>query len=359
MTTENVIRLGPVLESKSLTLKIRNFSWYQSTVRFPGEGDARDDHVVEMSFGPYTFHMRIALDFSSKNILVWFGRCDDKDGSVRADCSLELVNQDHRFNAKCQLGGCSMPKAHKFCSQTSLGHFNTLLSPGFLLDDTLTFYWTVTMPKPDFDSDLRDKMSKSALDTFSSSMLSLLNSGRFSDVKLLVGDSVELAAHSQVLAAQSPVFAAMLSHGMQEQHSKQVKIKDFNVDTMRNLLGFMYSGRLPTHAQTEDSDTLALLAAANCYQVQSLIDLCANALMLNLTNTNVSEMLIQADMLGVEVLKTACLNHMIIGNRLAEVQDTDGYRNLSKKRPHLAADILAAAFPSEPKAKVARIEAPA
>ena len=54
-------------------------------------------------------------------------------------------------------------------------------------------------------------------------MLQLLNSGQLADLKI-VASGTEIEAHRNILAARSPVFAAMFSHDMAEQR-KNVTIK--------------------------------------------------------------------------------------------------------------------------------------
>lgn len=55
----------------------------------------------------------------------------------------------------------------------------------------------------------------------------LLDSQMFSDVTIQVGDE-RIQAHRNILAARSPVFAAMLSSGMTEGREKKIAIKDLD-----------------------------------------------------------------------------------------------------------------------------------
>lgn len=68
-------------------------------------------------------------------------------------------------------------------------------------------------------------------------------------------------AHKAILAARSPVFAAMFEHAMEESRANRVEITDVEPDTLAEVLRFIYTGRVvdldnPNSAQD-------LLAAAD------------------------------------------------------------------------------------------------
>ena len=71
----------------------------------------------------------------------------------------------------------------------------------------------------------------------------LFQSGKLSDVTLLVGD-IELKAHKAILSTRSPVFAAMFEHDCKEKHESQVTISDVHVDVLKELLLFIYTGNV-------------------------------------------------------------------------------------------------------------------
>ncbi|VUZ41516.1 unnamed protein product [Hymenolepis diminuta] len=51
-------------------------------------------------------------------------------------------------------------------------------------------------------------------------------------------------AHKAILAARSPVFAAMFEHGMAESRANKVYITDVEPDTLAEVLRFIYTGRV-------------------------------------------------------------------------------------------------------------------
>merc|ERR1719436_2369909 len=128
---------------------------------------------------------------------------------------------------------------------------------------------------------------------------------------------------------------------MKEQAEKEVTITDLEPLAVQRMVRFMYTGGL-----SHDNETLALLEAAHRYQVAVLVELCVVALSSRLSVDMVAERLMVADLAGLDSLRRACLLFITSSSgRVAAVQATEGYAKLAQKRPHLALDILASAFP--------------
>ena len=70
---------------------------------------------------------------------------------------------------------------------------------------------------------------------------SLFQSRLLGDFTFVV-DGVEIVAHKAVLAARSPVFAAMFRNEMREKVSNRADIVDVDADTFQELLRFIYTG---------------------------------------------------------------------------------------------------------------------
>ena len=88
---------------------------------------------------------------------------------------------------------------------------------------------------------------------------SLLTGGQFADVVLLVGGDQRVSAHKCILAAKSPVFAAMFQSDMREARDGEVRILDLSVETCQSLLRFIYTGEV----QANECYTPELLEAAD------------------------------------------------------------------------------------------------
>lgn len=216
---------------------------------------------------------------------------------------------------------------------------------GWLVDDTLTVECKMTVslsrvtPLPNHREPPPD-----GLRDLGASLGVLLDTGRFSDVSVVCGEE-RLDAHSVILAARSPVFDAMWSTSMQERENKTVEITDLEPSAVKRMLRFMYTGSIEDELKN-DAETVSLLQAAHRYQVTVLVDHCVAALSAGLTVNIVAERLMVADLAGLESLRKACISFITdTAGRVAAVQATDGFQALTKKRPHLAVDILAAAFP--------------
>ena len=54
----------------------------------------------------------------------------------------------------------------------------------------------------------------------------------------------QFKAHKAILAARSPVFAAMFEHGMAECRANRVNITDVEPDILAEVLRFIYTGRV-------------------------------------------------------------------------------------------------------------------
>lgn len=178
------------------------------------------------------------------------------------------------------------------------------------------------------------------------SFKALLDSKLFADLTLKVGDE-HIRVHSLVLAARSPVFCAMFSAGMRESQEKEVTITDLDVEAVRELVSFFYTGEFKKETLESDDSTLALLQAAHRYSAAPLVKKCTAALSARFTVETVSERLELADLIGCTVFKEQCLEYM--RQQMPEVQETSSYERLVERRPALLRDVVAAMAGPPPK----------
>nr|VZI16264.1 unnamed protein product [Spirometra erinaceieuropaei] len=139
----------------------------------------------------------------------------------------------------------------------------------------------------------------------------------------------QFSAHKAILAARSPVFAAMFEHSMEESRVNRVQITDIEPDTLAEVLRFVYTG------QVAGLDRMAqeLLAAADKYQLERLKAMCEEALVESLTVETACDILSLADVHSAEQLKAHTLDFIML--HAQEVCDSDGYDRLVRQRPHL------------------------
>ncbi|CAL8099182.1 unnamed protein product [Calicophoron daubneyi] len=139
----------------------------------------------------------------------------------------------------------------------------------------------------------------------------------------------QFEAHKAILAARSPVFAAMFEHGMEESRANRVEINDMEPDTLAEVLRYIYTG------QVVGLDKLAheLLAAADKYQLERLKTMCEEALVESLSVENSCDILGLADMHNADQLKAHTLEFIML--HAHDVCETEGYEQLVRHRPRL------------------------
>ncbi|XP_044739113.1 protein roadkill-like [Chrysoperla carnea] len=154
----------------------------------------------------------------------------------------------------------------------------------------------------------------------------------FSDATLLVADGREFQVHTTILAARSPVFAAMFKHDMEERKQNCVKIIDVDYEVLHEVLKFIYTGN------AENLETMAaeILAAAEKYALERLKVLCEEELCKNLSVENAAEMLILSDLHRADQLKATSINFI---STSPDVMDTVGWKQLIKTHPILISNV--------------------
>ncbi|XP_047101571.1 speckle-type POZ protein-like [Schistocerca piceifrons] len=183
--------------------------------------------------------------------------------------------------------------------------------------------------------------------SFASDMLALMESGEGADVTLVVGDS-ELAAHSVILAARSPVFAAMLRSDMREALSRRVEITDVQEAVVRQMVLFMYTETVPQLG----SMAAELLEAAEKYNLPLLKKRCEEQLARDITVDNAAATAGLAVLHRCPGLKTAAVE--FVASHPA-VMATTGWTQLLRGNADAAAEIcrqLAGLLPPAPQPAV-------
>lgn len=365
--------VGVHKEVTSAVFRVRDFPYICTPGEKAGVGsDAQDLERNSVSSGSilqageYSFKVIVAWSLSHEGSITDYSmlgiaiqRVGGGEEPVVMQLELRLVNrdpcQDIAMRSNIQplrntLGWYPSPYAMGREQADGFIPLRSVLDPsnGWLIEDTLTVECKMTVSLSRVTSLPNHKTTPpDALADLSSSFGSLLDVGRMSDVTVVCGEE-RINAHSVVLAARSPVFEKMWSPpwstALQEGEQKEVKI-DLEPAAVKRMLRFMYTGSLGEELQN-DSETVSLLEAAHHYQVNVLIEHCVAALSSHLTVDIVAERLMVADLAGLESLRRACLSYITDSTgRVAAVQTTEGFAQLTKKRPHLAVDILAAAFP--------------
>ena len=166
-------------------------------------------------------------------------------------------------------------------------------------------------------------------------LLALLTSGTLSDVTLRPSSGPEIRAHKAVLAARSPVFAAMFTQGMAEADSTEVTLSDLSSAVLHRLMHYLYAEE-PRDDAFEDAE--GLLAAADQYQLPRLVALCEQELCGRVEVQTAARLLLLADRHHATQLKEHTLE--FIGEQPAEVMASEGWQLLGTE-PNLLQELFA------------------
>lgn len=171
---------------------------------------------------------------------------------------------------------------------------------------------------------------------------SLLRNGHFGDIRIKLKDE-SISVHSQILAARSDVFAAMLSTQMRESVEKEVDLTDLEASAVKAMIRYLYTGATDASIFEGDDEVIGLLHAAHRFDVSSLVGRCMHSLAERLSVCNVLQRLEVADLLACTALRSACLQFII--EHIAEVQATQAFPTWGTGHPALLMEILAALAP--------------
>lgn len=109
---------------------------------------------------------------------------------------------------------------------------------------------------------------------------SLWSDRRFTDVQVLCGTR-QFPVHRAVLAAASPVFAAMLSTDMREARELEICISDTDEQAVRDALEYIYTGTVGEGAGC------GMVVLGHKYSIAGLVEYAAPVALGNLTSENV------------------------------------------------------------------------
>lgn len=307
-----------------------------------------------IAVGEYRFDIRVVWAVhddgavrGDRGLGVYVTRLDRSDGPAVVKLDLRVLNRDVAKSV-ASIGTCYAPLAFgvgRGCSPSfgsGVGLMDLPLSKvldasqGFLHDGTLRVECTLSVVAGLERSSsplLENDTQKEVLDSFRA----ILRSELYSDVVLKVGGQT-IAAHTLVLAARCPVFAAMFSSSMKECTDRVVHIADLEPNAVREMVSFLYTGDVCAEALETDDSATAILQAAHRYQLSSLVERCVCSLSERFKAETVCERLEFADMMGCDTFKEQCLTFMKC--HMHEVRETEAYARLVERRPALLRDVI-------------------
>lgn len=145
----------------------------------------------------------------------------------------------------------------------------------------------------------------------------MLDEGIHADLTINTSDGT-LRAHKAILSASSPVFHSMFHHNLKEKESSTIQIEDMSLESCMALLSYLYGT-----IKQEDfwKHRLALLGAANKYDIAGLKDTCEESLMEDLNSGNVLERLNEACLYQLQKLKKGCFTFLFDFGKIYDVRD--------------------------------------
>lgn len=145
----------------------------------------------------------------------------------------------------------------------------------------------------------------------------MLDEAIHADVSINTSEGT-LRAHKAILAASSPVFSSMFVHNLREKESSTIDIEDMSQESCIALLSYLYGT-----IKQEDfwKHRLALLGAANKYDIVNLKDSCEESLLEDINSGNVLERLQEAWLYQLNKLKKGCLVYLFDFGKIYDVRD--------------------------------------
>ena len=198
-----------------------------------------------------------------------------------------------------------------------------------LNNDTLTLccYITAGIGSENFAMENPVELETSNSPNICRDLNTLLENKHLADV-VLVCNGKELHAHKCVLGARSSVFLAMFNHDMKEKRECKVKISDFDVPVLTEMLRYIYTEEVQNIEQYSQD----LLIIADKYALEGLKLKCETFLCNKISVDNAIEILTLSERHNCNKLKKQALNFIIAhGKYIVNSPEFESYKN---SQPH-------------------------
>ncbi|PSR85425.1 BTB/POZ domain-containing protein [Actinidia chinensis var. chinensis] len=145
----------------------------------------------------------------------------------------------------------------------------------------------------------------------------MLSESIHTDILINASDG-SIGAHRAVLAARSPVFRSMFSHDLKEKELSTVNISDMSIEACQAFFNYIYG-----NIQHEEFLThrLALLQAADKYDISDLKEACHESLLEDIDAKNVLERLQNASLYQLPKLKASCMRYLVKFGKIFDIRD--------------------------------------
>jgi len=230
-------------------------------------------------------------------------------------------------------------KKYRYHDSWGWGICDILVPIEFINEDTLTIVCEMTIPGNDVTrlgytyNDAKNSPKKGESSKLVTDMERLLETSTLTDVTIKC-DNKMLECHKAVLSARSNVFRAMFQHDMRENKNNEIIISDLDFTTVKDMVKFIYSGRLVDIAEKSD----LLLSAADKYDIKDLKDICCQCLSANLNPEQIVDILVLSDLYKATELKNTAIQ-FLLGHK-EEVFAQPDWKIKLKGHPDLLLEVL-------------------
>lgn len=210
----------------------------------------------------------------------------------------------------------------------------------------------------DFEETFNVKQIESNNIALLAAMATMYEDKRYTDIEFEVNSRI-LSAHKAVLAARSPVFAAMFDF---DGKKNRVQITDVEYEVMDAILAFVYTGRSNLNRSSKSKSTkgkerpsgdliefaIKLYEAADKYALLSLIAACEDFVTYNISKESVVRALLAGHFHNSKQIKDTCFKFMAMCDDmrrdLSDFEELDQFDELTQemkiKLPKLRADFV-------------------
>jgi len=293
---------------------------------------------------------------ASSNYMSIFLEYIKGEHDIKAKAEYSLVNRkceltDMRKDAQFSIYKCGNSRGFiNYVKYDTL----TLLENETLDDDKLKIYIRITIMDDaiteetkyqEFDENDSVNFTTRGLEGLvrDFSQLLLNSSIQLSDIQIKVrsieqqSTPVIFNAHKLILAARSPVFAAMFATHTLETKTNIIEIHDLHPNTIQSMLEYIYTGKV----NDIKNSTVELYRCADKYQLEDLRLQAEMALINSLSIDTSAEILLLADQHHSKDLKSRVMQFIVSGNLRAIIQ-TDGWHKYVACIPDLVTEVIQA-----------------
>jgi len=230
-------------------------------------------------------------------------------------------------------------KKYRYHDSWGWGICDILVPSEFINDDTLTIVCEMTIPGNDVTrlgytyNDAKSHSKKEESNKLVTDMEHLLETSTLTDVTIKC-ENQTLECHKAILSARSNVFHAMFQHDMRESKNNEIIISDLDFSTVKDMVKFIYSGRLADIAEKSD----LLLSAADKYDIKDLKDICCQCLSSNLNVEQIVDVLVLSDLHKATDLKNTAIQFLLCHKE--EVFAQPDWKIKLKGHPDLLLEVL-------------------